>query len=48
MGQYVETHVARDLSELLENSGPQLGSMFPDYQEKARAPSDRHLDRGLT
>ncbi|WP_204072266.1 TetR/AcrR family transcriptional regulator [Planotetraspora phitsanulokensis] len=37
MGQYVETQVARDLSELLENSGPQLGSMFHDYQEKARA-----------
>ena len=37
MGQYVETQVARDLSELLENSGPQLGSMFQDYQEKARA-----------
>ncbi|MFD0735638.1 TetR/AcrR family transcriptional regulator [Planotetraspora mira] len=37
MGQYVETQVARDLSELLENSEPQLGSMFHDYQEKARA-----------
>jgi AcrR family transcriptional regulator len=37
MGQYVETQVSRDLGELLENSGPQLGSMFHDYQEKARA-----------
>jgi AcrR family transcriptional regulator len=37
MGHYVETQVARDLSELLENSGPQLGSMFHDYQERARA-----------
>jgi AcrR family transcriptional regulator len=37
MGQYVETQVARDLSELLENSEPQLGSMFGDYQDKARA-----------
>lgn len=37
VGQYVETQVARDLNELLENSGPQLGSMFHDYQERARA-----------
>ncbi|WP_345630652.1 TetR/AcrR family transcriptional regulator [Rugosimonospora acidiphila] len=37
MGQYVETQVARDLNELLENSEPQLGSMFHDYQERARA-----------
>ncbi|GAA1263278.1 hypothetical protein GCM10009609_27980 [Pseudonocardia aurantiaca] len=37
MGQYVESQVARDVSTLLENSGPQLGSMFHDYQEKARA-----------
>ncbi|WP_052457389.1 TetR/AcrR family transcriptional regulator [Streptomyces sp. AcH 505] len=42
MGQYVETQVARDLGELLENSGPQLGSMFHDHQEQARATiSDR-------
>ncbi|MFJ2651107.1 TetR/AcrR family transcriptional regulator [Streptomyces sp. NPDC087420] len=42
MGQYVDTQVARDLGELLENSGPQLGSMFHDYQERARATiSDR-------
>jgi AcrR family transcriptional regulator len=37
VGQYVDTQVARDLGELLEASGPQLGSMFQDYQEKARA-----------
>ncbi|MFC3502929.1 TetR/AcrR family transcriptional regulator [Micromonospora krabiensis] len=37
MGFYVETQVARDLAELLENSGPQLGPMFGDYQERARA-----------
>jgi AcrR family transcriptional regulator len=37
MGQYIETQVARDLNELLENSEPQLGSMFGDHQEKARA-----------
>ncbi|MEU5566315.1 TetR/AcrR family transcriptional regulator [Micromonospora musae] len=57
MGPYVETQVARDLAELLENSGPQLGSMFGDYQERARATiSDRIealappalLDRGRT
>ncbi|MFF2521679.1 TetR/AcrR family transcriptional regulator [Streptomyces liangshanensis] len=36
MGQYVDTQVARDLGELLENSGPQLGSLFHDYQERAR------------
>ncbi|MFC6085117.1 TetR/AcrR family transcriptional regulator [Sphaerisporangium aureirubrum] len=36
-GQYVESQMAKDLGELLENSGPQLGSMFHDYQEKARA-----------
>ena len=44
MGQYVETQVARDLSELLENSGPQLGSMFHDYQEKARATISAQLE----
>jgi AcrR family transcriptional regulator len=44
MGQYVETQVARDLSELLENSGPQLGSMFHDYQEKARATISAQVD----
>ena len=37
LGQYVETQVARDVSELLENSGPQLGSMFHDYQLRAKA-----------
>ncbi|QIQ02844.1 TetR/AcrR family transcriptional regulator [Streptomyces liangshanensis] len=36
MGQYVDTQVARDLGELLENSGPQLGTLFHDYQERAR------------
>ena len=44
MGQYVETQVARDLGELLENSGPQLGSMFHDYQEKARATISARLE----
>ena len=44
MGQYVETQVARDLSELLENSGPQLGSMFHDYQERARATISAQLE----
>jgi AcrR family transcriptional regulator len=44
MGQYVETQVARDVNELLENSGPQLGSMFHDYQDKARATISAHLD----
>jgi hypothetical protein len=44
MGQYVETQVARNLSELLENSGPQLGSMFHDYQEKARATISAEVD----
>ena len=44
MGQYVETQVARDLSELLENSGPQLGSMFHDHQEKAKATISAQLE----
>jgi AcrR family transcriptional regulator len=44
MGQYVETQVARDVNELLENSGPQLGSMFHDYQQKARATISAQLD----
>lgn len=44
MGQYVETQVARDLSELLENSEPQLGSMFQDYQDKARATLSAQID----
>jgi AcrR family transcriptional regulator len=44
MGQYVETQVTRDLNELLENSGLQLGSMFHDYQEKARATISAQLD----
>ncbi|WP_329135847.1 TetR/AcrR family transcriptional regulator [Streptomyces sp. NBC_01476] len=37
VGQYIGSQVARDLAELLENSGPQLGSMFHDHQELARA-----------
>lgn len=37
MGPYIGSEVARDLGELLENSGPQLGSMFGDYQVRARA-----------
>jgi AcrR family transcriptional regulator len=44
MGQYVETQLARDVNALLENSGPQLGSMFHDYQEKARATISAQLD----
>jgi AcrR family transcriptional regulator len=44
MGQYVETQVAREVNELLENSGPQLGSMFHDYQERARATISAQLD----
>ncbi|GAB2809603.1 TetR/AcrR family transcriptional regulator [Actinoallomurus bryophytorum] len=43
MGPYVETQVARDLGELLANSGPQLGSMFHDYQERARATISARL-----
>jgi AcrR family transcriptional regulator len=44
LGQYVETQVSRDVSELLENSGRQLGSMFHDYQEKARATISAQID----
>ncbi|WP_328416644.1 TetR/AcrR family transcriptional regulator [Micromonospora sp. NBC_00389] len=44
MGPYIDTQVARDLNELLENSGPQLGSMFHDYQERARATLSAHID----
>lgn len=44
MGPYIGTQMARDLSDLLENSGPQLGSMFSDYQERAQATLRAHLD----
>ena len=44
MGQYIDTQLARDLSDLLENSGPQLGSMFHDYQERARATLSAHIE----
>ncbi|SIM71689.1 DNA-binding transcriptional regulator, AcrR family [Micromonospora cremea] len=44
MGPYIDTQVARDLNELLENSEPQLGSMFHDYQERARAALRAHID----
>ncbi|MER7892747.1 TetR/AcrR family transcriptional regulator [Micromonospora sp. NPDC094482] len=44
MGQYIDTQLARDLNELLENSEPQLGSMFHDYQERARATLSAHID----
>ncbi|MEU3188591.1 TetR/AcrR family transcriptional regulator [Streptomyces sp. NPDC006923] len=44
MGQYVESQVSRDLGELLENSGPQLGSMFHDYQERARTTISAQID----
>ncbi|MEV4320324.1 TetR/AcrR family transcriptional regulator [Actinocrispum sp. NPDC049592] len=37
MGLYVESQVSRDLAALLAGSGPQLGSMFGDYQDKAQA-----------
>ncbi|MCG5440244.1 TetR/AcrR family transcriptional regulator [Micromonospora foliorum] len=43
MGPYIDTQVARDLNELLENSGPQLGSMFHDYQERARSTLSTHI-----
>jgi AcrR family transcriptional regulator len=43
MGTYIDTQVARDLNELLENSGPQLGSMFHDYQERARSTLSAHI-----
>ena len=33
-----------DLGELLENSGSQLGSMFDDYQQKARATISARID----
>jgi len=44
LGQYIETQVSRDLGELLENSGSQLGSMFDDYQQKARATISAQID----
>ncbi|MGC4755495.1 TetR/AcrR family transcriptional regulator [Micromonospora trifolii] len=44
MGTYIDTQVARDLNELLENSQAQLGSMFHDYQERARTTLSAHLD----
>lgn len=45
MGPYVGSEVARDLGELLENSEPQLGSMFGDYQERAKATLSAQIDR---
>jgi AcrR family transcriptional regulator len=44
LGPYIETQVSRDLGELLENSGSQLGSMFDDYQQKARATISARID----
>ncbi|MEH1168497.1 TetR/AcrR family transcriptional regulator [Micromonospora sp. CPCC 205539] len=44
MGPYIDTQVARDLNELLENSEPQLGTMFSDYQDRARAALRVHID----
>lgn len=44
MGPYIDTQVARDLNELLENSEPQLGSMFHDYQVRAQATLRAHID----
>ncbi|MFF0471166.1 TetR/AcrR family transcriptional regulator [Micromonospora zamorensis] len=43
MGPYIDTPLARDLNELLENSEPRLGSMFHDYQERARATLSAHI-----
>ncbi|MEU4400141.1 TetR/AcrR family transcriptional regulator [Micromonospora orduensis] len=43
MGPYIDTPVARDLNELLENSEPRLGSMFHDYQKRARATLSAHI-----
>ncbi|WP_255509125.1 TetR/AcrR family transcriptional regulator [Micromonospora sp. A202] len=43
MGPYIDTQLARDLNELLENSEPRLGSMFHDYQERARAKLSAHI-----
>ena len=45
MGPYVGSEVARDLGELLENSEPQLGSMFGDYQDKAKRTLSAQIDR---
>ncbi|MFC0112454.1 TetR/AcrR family transcriptional regulator [Kibdelosporangium aridum] len=51
MGLYVESQVSRDLATLLANSGPQLGSMFGDYQNKAQttitAQIKKHAPPGL-
>ncbi|SMD26401.1 transcriptional regulator, TetR family [Kibdelosporangium aridum] len=51
MGLYVESQVSRDLGTLLANSGPQLGSMFGDYQNKAQttitAQIKKHAPPGL-
>ncbi|MET8044095.1 TetR/AcrR family transcriptional regulator [Micromonospora sp. NPDC005215] len=44
MGPYIDTQMARDLNELLENSEPQLGSMFHDYQKRAQAALRTHID----
>ncbi|MET7375598.1 TetR/AcrR family transcriptional regulator [Micromonospora arida] len=44
MGPYIDTQVARDLNDLLENSEPQLGSMFHDYQVRAQATLRAHID----
>ncbi|MET8121592.1 TetR/AcrR family transcriptional regulator [Micromonospora sp. NPDC005189] len=43
MGPYIDSPAARDLNELLENSGSQLGSMLHDYQERARATLSAHI-----
>ncbi|RAO58827.1 hypothetical protein ONO86_00149 [Micromonospora noduli] len=44
MGSYIDTQMARDLNDLLENSEPQLGSMFHDYQVRAQAALRAHID----
>ncbi|MET7964636.1 helix-turn-helix domain-containing protein [Micromonospora zamorensis] len=43
MGPYLDTQMARDLNELLENSEPQLGPMLHDYQKRAQATLCAHI-----
>ncbi|MGC4798215.1 TetR/AcrR family transcriptional regulator [Micromonospora saelicesensis] len=44
MGSYIDTQMARDLNDLLENSEPQLGSMFHDYQVRAQSALRAHIE----
>lgn len=43
MGPYIDSPVARDLNDLLENSRPQLGSMLDDSQNRAQATLSAHI-----